>query len=509
MVGSNQTWSERNRQTIAQFQGLILLGLPIFVLLLGLLNCPSSQLLLLSTGVGCITLMAMLLAMEYGLAYLKQRQAIVIPYVGAATWLLLVGLTEQPIGKVQFGLLLLLVVAIVVHLELNHSNLARLRKSRRIVDALAHRTKWPSDIRDCLTLPEVLELRSLVQDDPSPALALTRHPALEGQVAALGALKDYPYFRSSVRKYLLHLATKTTSPIVRAATVRVLSQSEDENTLDRLVVHLRDEDHLVRMATSDSLLMNAEQNWLKIRGGYREAIIDPRFARDGAFPCRSRLPDQALNDFLIWAGEIGSTGQRATMTLVEYFRRMIKQDRSDVFVERLNRQLLDPLTPSAVRVEVGYMLRDGGYLRLQHFEKLLESNQPGPLRLLAVEALLISGWDPRADQVLREIAAQPNRELAVAAAVIIQKYLRVDLGLPLNSPPPPAHSREAQEVTRRVMQWASGAPIDLSAAPPIKQNSSVILRVAVPQSEMGTPLPYPEESPSMVDTPTDKMQWNW
>jgi hypothetical protein len=88
-------------------------------------------------------------------------------------------------------------------------------------------------------------------------------------------------------------------------------------------------------------------------------------------------------------------------------------------------------------------------------EGLLESANPAPLRLLAAEALLAEGGRSRAAvAALRDLARLPNREIALEAADVVQRRLGVDLGLALGEPPPPNHSRQAAEVTRRLMQWA-------------------------------------------------------
>ena len=55
---------------------------------------------------------------------------------------------------------------------------------------------------------------------------------------------------------------------------------------------------------------------------------------------------------------------------------------------------------------------------------------------------------------LRDLARLPNREIALETADVVQRRLGVDLGLALGEPPPPNHSRQAAEVTRRLMQWA-------------------------------------------------------
>src|SRR5207249_1090734 len=84
---------------------------------------------------------------------------------------------------------------------------------------------------------------------------------------------------------------------------------------------------------------------------------------------------------------------------------------------------------------------------------------PAPLRLIAVETLLAEhGQEPAANGALgtlRDLARLPNREIALATADVIQRRLGVDLGLGLGQPLPPVHSRQAADITRRVMVWAS------------------------------------------------------
>ena len=84
---------------------------------------------------------------------------------------------------------------------------------------------------------------------------------------------------------------------------------------------------------------------------------------------------------------------------------------------------------------------------------------PAPLRLIAVETLLTEHADePIASTALaslRDLARLPNREIALAAADVIQRRVGFDLGLGLGQPLPPIQSRQAADITRRVMAWAS------------------------------------------------------
>ena len=87
--------------------------------------------------------------------------------------------------------------------------------------------------------------------------------------------------------------------------------------------------------------------------------------------------------------------------------------------------------------------------------KLLDPANPAPLRLIAVEALLAEGDSVEAVAALRELARLPNREIALATADVVQRRLKVELGLAAGQPLPPIHSRQATEISRRVRNWAS------------------------------------------------------
>ena len=52
-------------------------------------------------------------------------------------------------------------------------------------------------------------------------------------------------------------------------------------------------------------------------------------------------------------------------------------------------------------------------------------------------------------------ASESNVSDKLATADVIQRRLGVDLGLGLGQPMPQVHSRQAADITRRVMVWAS------------------------------------------------------
>ena len=302
---------------------------------------------------------------------------------------------------------------------------------------------------------DALTLRDLLLDDPTPALALLGHPHPHVQVCALTALQYRPKWRRAHAQILLQTAQHAVEPLVRAAALTALANLEDPILVGTLTQYLRDPLPEVRRAAAGAILWKPEKRWASVRHAVRAHLSDLRAARDGALPCLTTLPELAIRDLSIWASEIGAVGQRATLTLVSYYRRNISEEKSTGFARYLTQEMLDPSVPSAVRVEVAYMLREQNRIEPECFEAMLEASQPGALRLIAAEAILARNSNPQAVEVLKEIARQPNRELALAAAVIIQKALRIDLGLPLGEAPPLPQSKQAAEIIRKVKQWAS------------------------------------------------------
>jgi hypothetical protein len=96
--------------------------------------------------------------------------------------------------------------------------------------------------------------------------------------------------------------------------------------------------------------------------------------------------------------------------------------------------------------------------------QLIDSANPAPLRLIAVEALLEGGHSAEAVAALHELARMPNREIALGIAQVVQRRLGVDLGVPRDHPLPPLQSREAAEIARRVLIWAAHQDVGLEVA---------------------------------------------
>jgi hypothetical protein len=91
------------------------------------------------------------------------------------------------------------------------------------------------------------------------------------------------------------------------------------------------------------------------------------------------------------------------------------------------------------------------------YERLLDPLNSAPLRILAADALLADGAHAGAVTALRDVARMPNRDIALATADVIQRRLGVDVGMALGPEVPTAASRQAADITRRVMTWAREA----------------------------------------------------
>src|SRR5262249_53895490 len=209
-----------------------------------------------------------------------------------------------------------------------------------------------------------------------------------------------------------------------------------------------------------SLLWDTEHRWHWIRYIVRRVLADPLYANDGALIHEGQLlTSEAIADLTAWCAEKGVLATRAALTLGHHYSRALTEQPDEKMVRSLKHQLSDVQTPAVLRIELGRLLQFHQELDLQLLEKLLESSNPSPLRLVAVETLLAEHSQEAAANAalatLRDLARLPNREIALATADLIQRRLGVDLGLGLGQPLPPIHSRQAADITRRVMVWAS------------------------------------------------------
>jgi hypothetical protein len=383
--------------------------------------------------------------------------AVVTLYIIALGWLWL----GTPCGDDWFLVLakaLLLVVPLAcfsfqVFLE---SGATTMRRARRLADRLAARREWPANLYACRTLPEVKALREAMQLDATPALVLLANPRPEVQVAALAALEFRKSWKSGQAEIVLQAARHSHEAAVRATAVAALGNHDDRLMIEALAGFLRDRAWEVRRAASEALLWDSEHRWAWVRDAVRQALADPGCAEDGPLLNEGQmLTPEAVTDLTAWVAQKGLLGQRAARTLGTHYARALTECPSEELVGGMRRELAEPHTPAALRLELARLLRGARALDRPLLEGMLEPANPASLRLLAVEALLADG-EPHAAAVaaLRDLARLPNREIALEAAEVVQRRLGVDLGLALAEPLPPNHSRQAAEVARRLMQWA-------------------------------------------------------
>ena len=299
-------------------------------------------------------------------------------------------------------------------------------------------------------------MREALHLDATPALALLSHARPQVRVAALAALEFRKEWRAGQAELVLHLAQRADQPAVRAAAIAALANIDDRAHVETLGEFLRDPSWEVRRAAVEALFWDIEHRWLWIRHAVRRSLADSLCQQDGAIRHDGQmLTDEAVRDLTAWANEKGMLGQRSAQTLGFHYSRALSEAPDDTLLHGLQQQLANPQTAPALRIELAKLLRNGNELDHDVVEKLLDSANPAPLRLIAVESLLGKGEHPGALAALHDLARLPNREIALATADLLQRRMGVDFGLPLGQPLPPVHSRSAAEIARRVMLWSA------------------------------------------------------
>jgi hypothetical protein len=329
------------------------------------------------------------------------------------------------------------------------------RRAKFLVRQLLARKDWPVTFavyRDC---PEIQALREGLRENAAPALPLLAHDDVRIHVAVLTALEFHPSWRKGQVEAILHRAHYSDESAVRAAAALALANVVKARHLAGLMPFLRDPNAEVRRAAGMAVLWDSGHRWAEIRSQVRQALAAPHAAKDGPLPCSAALPQIALTDLVMWSSESGVVGKRSTSTLVRHCQKSIQEDGSPEAIGRVAALVSDPSVPPALRVELAHRLQQADAFPGDVGSRLLGAAHPTMLRVLAAGAVLSRCGDPRAVEVLREAARQPNREIALAAASIVQKYLSVDMGLPVGSELPAANTREATDVTRRVLRWAT------------------------------------------------------
>jgi hypothetical protein len=369
------------------------------------------------------------------------------------------------VAHAALGLFLVVAVGLTATNDLFRTGAGPRRRAAAIARRITARTRWPDPLTECAKLPEVIALKDAVRDDIGPVAARVQDPRPEVRAAAFCALAGRPVWRPNEATLMLAAAHATVEPAVRAVAAAAVAGVDDPDLLADVAGFLRDPAVDVRATVMTALLAEDGLRWPVVRDGVKAALSDPRLAADGPLPGSSgHLPLVALVDLTAWTNEGEPLAGRAVRTLIDHYGHVLQSDARFELGVDLGQQVLDPTLPVWLRAEVATLLRSHGLLGHDLLDRLTTVDQPAPLRLLAVEALLSA--DPRdADgvDVLRGLGRQPNREIAITIARILQTYLHFDFGLPEGPVAP--NSALARDTARRVLAWASGKPFGGVPAP--------------------------------------------
>ncbi len=295
----------------------------------------------------------------------------------------------------------------------------------------------------------------MLQLDAGPALTLFAHPLPQVRIAALAALRERKRWLPGQPETILHLAKNAPEPEIRTGAVNALAAFEDRHTVESLTIFLHDSDRQVREATADALLANTERRWAWIREPVRNALTHAAGKDDGPLcPDGHAFSDEAVADLTAWACEKGILALRAALTLGVHAEQILSQGQEPKLAQSLRDQVVDVHAPPLLRLELARVLQRHQELDDKVLRGLIDPSTPAPLRLIAVETLLMHGDSPEATAALYDLARLPNREIALATAEVLQRRLGIDVGLPRNQPLPPVHSRLAADVARKVQLWS-------------------------------------------------------
>jgi hypothetical protein len=450
---------------------LLLLLLPALLLLGASLRAPAQAAPLLWLGalfqfLGCL----LALASQRGLRE-PAGPGLILLYVIALSWLAACSPAgeESKDGYFYLSQAILLVLPLVffgVQL-LRDSGATTLRQARLLAQRLARRTDWPANLLDTRLLPEVKALREALHVDASPALGLLSHPRAAVRVAALAALEFRQNWRPGQPQVVLYHAQTAYEPEVRAAAINALANIDERPMMETLAEFLNDASPLVRQTTAEALLWDTEERWGWLRAAVHKALGNPDNQGDGALPVAGgRLGPEALADLRAWTAEGGVLSERAALTLGAHYAQVLAGGTDPALISQLRTELLNSRTPPLLRLELAQLLHKFRELDDTVLRRLLNPGLPAPVRLIAVEALLEMGASSEAVATLYELGRLPNREIALATADVIQRRLGIDLGVPRGALPA-LHTRQAAEIARRVLIWATQLDPTLNeTAPP-------------------------------------------
>ncbi|MGF1579635.1 MAG: HEAT repeat domain-containing protein [Gemmataceae bacterium] len=434
--------------------------LPTGLLVYASLRTPQPHNLMLWMGTAFQALVCLLSFMNPRSFKQAMAPSVITLYLIALCWLWWGLPTQDWFATMAKAILLIVPLIVFAFQTLHDSGAPAIRRSRVLSDRLAARKEWPTDLAAIRGLPEVKALRASLTLDASPALALLTHPRLEVRVAALASLEFRKEWKPGQAELVLQTAQRAEQPMIRAAGVSALASVDDREVIERVAGFLHDPAIDVRKAAIEALLWDTENRWGWIRFSVRRALADPLFQHDGPlWQDGQMLTPEAINDLTAWAAEKGILPVRAAITLGAHYNRALTERSDRKIINRLKGELVLRTTPAILRIEIARVLQNHQELDEEVLTAMLAPQNPTPLRMIGIETVLAENTEGNLAEssiaALRDLARLPNREISLAAAAIIQRRLGVDLGLGLGQPLPPIHSRQAADITRRVMIWAA------------------------------------------------------
>jgi hypothetical protein len=362
--------------------------------------------------------------------------------------------TIEALAFFSRGLLFIDVALLIALHDLARTGAEPRRRAKIFCERLRSRRDWPADVVDVMHLPEVHALHVAALGAPGPVFDLFRDIRPEVRASAFAALAGRSSWRPREAQAVLEEARKTPEPEVRVLAMSALAHIDDPAVVQGLTSFFRDASPEVRAAAVWASLGDGGRRWGFVRDSIRAFLADPRTA-DAALPgAAGCLPVVALCDLTAWTIEPEPLGVKSVRTLVDHYGRVLQSTGDYDLITDLTNQVLDAATPTALRVELAGLLRNLGLLTPELLDRMTNADQPGPVRLLAAEAMLaIDPAHPDGLDVLRGLGRQPNREMALAIAHVLQFRLGYDMGLSENLAP---HSKAANEVAKKVMGWAVG-----------------------------------------------------
>lgn len=441
------------RSVRAYAVSLALLALPPVVLGIAAARYQSAG---LAIGGMAAALAACLFTRERAIWRPPVSGSVILVYLLALGWLW-VATHGAADGFARFGrgLFLLIAVGLLVVHDMTRTGVEPRRRARGLTTRLQTRPRWPVNPFDYHHLPEVRGLRAVAHDDPALVFELLSDRRAEVQMAGMAALQGRTYWRWAEAAVVLKVARGPVTGDVRVLAVEALASAVNVDVLDGVCEFLRDPLPEVRAAAVAALLRGGEERWAMVRGAVRRMLADSTQASDGPLPgAAGRLSPLAVCDLTGWAMEPQPLGERSVRTLVEHYHAILSAGAQPGLPYELGRLITDAATPAILRVELAALLRACRLLPPDLLDRMTDADQPGPVRLMAVEILLAQNpSDTSAIDVLRGLGRHPNREAALAIARLLQKYLRLDFGLPMNGTSP--SSKLAAEVTQKVTRWAT------------------------------------------------------